>query len=119
MTPLFNSKGILRTTLALLVFASSSALTAPVTSDCPAEFHGIAIHQQAKLCQIFDDGKPASMVYHVDALPSETLDFYTTQATLEVESSVSGRTLLLSSDKRSRVVISADGTGSQIDLLAL
>jgi hypothetical protein len=90
-----------------------------VTSDCPTQFHGVIIHEQAKLCQIFDDGKPASMVYHLDALPGETLDFYISQAAMSVDSNVSGRTLLLSNDKRSRVVISADGKGSQIDVLAL
>lgn len=98
---------------------SSSVVLAdkPDTSTCPNEFHSLAIHSEAKLCQIFDSTTPSSMVYHVKEIPSDAIAFFLENQTLSLSSSENKRTLIMNSTKTHRIIISPDGNGSQVDIL--
>ena len=91
----------------------------PDVTSCPDAFHGIKLHDDAKLCQIFDSGSPASMVYHVTESPRKAIDFVLQDGRLAVKSNVHQRTLIMSSDRNHRIIVSPDGTGSQIDILII
>lgn len=105
---------------AFSAFASSkTVLNSPNISDCPTQFHSVSIHQDAKLCQIFDDKLPASMVYHVAISPTEAIAFYLDNSALLKRSTVRERTFLSNENNNYRVVVSPDGTGSQIDILVV
>lgn len=108
-----------RVAVALLsVFVSSiSYAVGPSITDCPSEFHSIAVHNNAKLCQVFDTGLPASMVYHVDSSPNNIMSLILEDSRMQFVSNVQSRILLMSKNKQYRVVVSPDGEGSQVDIL--
>lgn len=111
------------TTLSLCVMSSQvlgdTHHGSPLVANCPTAFHNIELHDEAKLCQIFDDGGPATLTYHVQQAPTVAILFYSQNNGMTVHSTVSERTLLLSADGKQRVVVSPDGQGSQIDILVI
>ena len=102
--------------ISFLITAPSSA-SSPDVKACPESFHSVALHKDAKLCQIFDDGMPATMVYHLPLPVGEAVMFYLQDNNMIARSTVRNRTLLSSQDSNQRVVVSPDGDGSQIDIL--
>lgn len=108
-----------RLLIASFLCSASAYATGPEVSDCPSAFHGVSIHGDAKLCQIFDSDSPSSMVYHVKQPPKQAVSFFLSDNRLSIQSNVRDRTLIMSSDKNHRVIVSPDGSGSQIDILVI
>jgi len=99
--------------------AAQSSLGNPNLSTCPKDFHSIEIHHDAKLCQIFDEGLPATLVYHIKMTPAQAETHFVQIDNLSKRSTVRGRTLLSDDEDSKRVIISPDGEGSQIDILVI
>ena len=90
----------------------------PRIASCPSEFQQVKIAQDARQCQAFDDPLTSVMVYHSPAAPEAMVNLYqTAHPALKTHNAVNGRTLLSSSDKTVRVIVSPDKTGSQVDIL--
>lgn len=109
--------------LGFLIFGLLSGSTVhaegPEVSTCPNEFHSLAVHDEAKLCQIFDSTNPSSMVYHVKEAPDDAIAFFLQNQNLSMASSENNRTLIMNDSKTHRVIVSPDGNGSQIDILII
>lgn len=86
-------------------------------SQCPQRFHTIPLTENAKFCQQFDDRLPASLSFYSAVTPQAALGFYLEQLDSAQQSESKGRQVLQSSEGDWVVVISADGDGSQIDIL--
>lgn len=86
--------------------------------QCPADFYQLPLFPGAKLCQIFADGMPASMTYHASADQQTTQMFYQKKLG-EADNIVllKGRILMEYADSKQIIVISKDGSGSQVDVL--
>ena len=98
--------------------AAPSSLTQPETVSCPSAFHAVTITDDATQCQQFETQVPAAMVYHTKQQPSDVVAFYrANMSTLTVHAPVNQRTLLTSDNNRTRIVISPDNTGAQVDIL--
>ena len=90
----------------------------PRIASCPSEFQQVKIAQDARQCQAFDEPLTSVMVYHSPAAPEAMVNLYqTAHPALKTHVPVNGRTLLSSSDKTIRVIVSPDKTGSQVDIL--
>ena len=90
----------------------------PRIASCPSEFQQVKIAQDARQCQAFDEPLTSVMVYHSPAAPEAMVNLYqTAHPALKTHVPVNGRTLLSSSDKTVRVIVSPDKTGSQVDIL--
>ena len=90
----------------------------PSIVSCPSEFQQVKIAQDARQCQAFDEPLTSVMVYHSPATPEAMVNLYqTAHPALKTHIPVNGRTLLSSSDKTIRVIVSPDKTGSQVDIL--
>ncbi|MFC3123280.1 hypothetical protein [Agaribacter flavus] len=102
---------------------SSSPLeenNAKLTRDksCPLEFNKIKIHENGKLCQIFAADFPASMVFYVPITPDAAINFYKNVGIeLQHIAKIKDRTLMKSKDNNTTLIFSADGKGTQIDIL--
>ena len=89
-----------------------------VDNQCPTNFYQLPLFPGAKLCQVFADGVPASMIYHASADQQTTQLFY--QQNLGEADNVillKGRILMEYADSTKIIVISKDGNGSQVDVL--
>ncbi|WP_414828331.1 hypothetical protein [Alteromonas sp. H39] len=97
--------------------------TGPAAAACPVEFHSIVIPDSAKQCQLFDtamddDVIPASMVHFMADSKDQVISFYQQAIPgLTVHSTFNERTLLVANDNAIRVVVSPDGSGTQVDIL--
>lgn len=108
-------------------FAISAAINTASADDhqakCPTSFADVSVHDAAKLCQIFDasDKSPSqSLSYFVAESPEQLIAYYqSAHPQLEVRSQFNQRTLLTMRDDMTRVAISQDPNGSQIDILIL
>ena len=90
----------------------------PSTVKCPAVFEQITIVDNAKLCQAFNKNSTAVMVYHSSSSPSELLAVYrAAHPSLNLHPAINDRNFLSSNDKSTRIIISPDSNGSQIDIL--
>ena len=90
----------------------------PSIVKCPAVFEQITIADNAKLCQTFSKNSTAVMVYHSPSSPSELLTVYrAAHPSLHLHPAINDRNFLSSDDKSTRVIISPDSNGSQIDIL--
>lgn len=114
-----------RTLISVFSLIASTAVLADdhATQNCPAEMSGIAIHENARMCQNFaptDNSSSQSMSYFV-ALPSEQIvAYYQSQhGDLSVHSVFNQRTLLTMNNTNVRVAIADDNGGSQVDILVL
>ncbi|MFT6898883.1 MAG: hypothetical protein ACJA13_003310 [Paraglaciecola sp.] len=94
-------------------------LSAPTADNvCPELFYQLTLSGDARLCQIFADQLPASLSYHSDHSPAQTEAFYLAQITNPVKvNKVKDRTLIEYENRNKIIVISKDGSGSQIDIL--
>jgi hypothetical protein len=97
--------------------ASEPSLTMP-NEPCPAAFFQLPLHPQARLCQVFADQLPASLTYHADTDQQSAIAFYQQQlGQAESESNLKGRIVLQYKSTAQTIIISEDGSGSQIDIL--
>ena len=98
----------------------SEAITKPESHSpiCPADFYTLPLYPNAKFCQLFAPGLPASMSYFAISDQQSAKDFYINQlGQAEEEKMLNGRIVLQYSNGQKVVVISKDGQGSQIDIL--
>ncbi|MBU3021442.1 hypothetical protein [Aestuariibacter sp. A3R04] len=85
---------------------------------CPTDFHTVSMPSNATLCQRFDSGYPATMVFYSQDSQQVLVDHYRdAYPGLEVRSTVQGRTLLTADNNSVRVIISPDNDGSQVDMM--
>jgi hypothetical protein len=88
------------------------------SATCPAEFYTLPLYPNAKFCQLYAQGLPASMSYFASSDQQSAKDFYINQlGQAEDEKMLNGRIVLQYSKGQKVVVISEDGQGSQIDIL--
>lgn len=107
---------------AVLVATNSIAkeIDKPVSVEqpCPTEFFQLPLFPGAKLCQIFADGMPASIIYHASADQQTTQKFYQQKlGEADKITLLKGRILMEYADSNRIIVISKDGNGSQVDVL--
>lgn len=86
-------------------------------SVCPAQFHTIPLIEDAKFCQQFDDKLPASLSFHSLVKPDAALTYYLELFGNAEQTTSKGRKILQAPGDDWVLVISADGDGSQIDIL--
>jgi len=99
---------------------SAKPLSQPSTVSCPATFHDVSITSDATQCQQFKTQVPAAMVYHTKQKADQVIAFYQNGiAALRVHAPVNQRTLLTSENNHTRIVISPDNAGSQVDILVV
>lgn len=97
---------------------SAQASTDWPANQCPDTFFNLPLFPEASLCQSFAETLPASLIYHAKADPSATRLFYVEQlGEPESEATNNDRTILQYQNGQRRIVISPDGSGSQIDIL--
>jgi hypothetical protein len=88
------------------------------TQSCPDDFFELPLHPEARMCQIFAEELPASLVYHANADQETTKDYYlTTLGQAESEETLKGRIVLQYKSGDHIIIISEDGNGSQVDIL--
>ena len=87
-------------------------------TPCPAEFSGVTLIDNAKQCQVFSGGLPASIVHFSASDKQTVIDYYTSVIDgLRIDSSFNQHTLLKNSTDSVRVIVSPDGAGNQVDIL--
>lgn len=102
--------------LAATTLVAKPSHAAPVITKCPEQFHTVALPADARQCQQFDAGMPASMVYFVAKPATDIIQYYAESfPQLKVNAPVNERTLLSAGEMR--IVVSPDGNGSQVDIL--
>jgi hypothetical protein len=77
----------------------------------------VPIPESGKLCQIFAADFPASMVLHVPQAPNTIVQFYQDTQLFGEAQVIKERFMMQSEDKNTTVIVSADGEGSQVDIL--
>jgi hypothetical protein len=85
--------------------------------SCPVTFNQVPIPESGKLCQIFAADFPASMVLHVPQVPNAIVQFYQDTQLFGEAQLIKERFMMQSEDKNTTVIVSADGEGSQVDIL--
>ncbi|WP_239024124.1 hypothetical protein [Paraglaciecola marina] len=121
-------KYILKSTSLLMMVTSSNLIadelsidkhvTPTVSKICPADFHTLPLYPNAKFCQLFDTKLPASLSYFAVSGQQATKDFYLQElGEAEDEKMLKGRIVLQYEHGEKVVIISKDGTGSQVDIL--
>lgn len=109
---MFTVKTLIVSLLLVAHFTVASA------KDCPSEFFGIPLSTEGRVCHIFAPDLPASMSYFIAKQPQVVKAFYLEQYGKPDEIlHVKGRFLLEYAKGQRMVIISADGEGSQVDIL--
>ncbi|MDF2178503.1 hypothetical protein P2G88_09580 [Aliiglaciecola sp. CAU 1673] len=85
-------------------------------SVCPSDFHQLPVMENASYCQLFDDKLPASLSYHANQSPQQALAFYQQLTDISVQTE-KDRQVIRHASGNWLLIISADGEGSQIDML--
>ncbi|GAC20519.1 hypothetical protein [Paraglaciecola arctica] len=89
-----------------------------LSPTCPTDFYTLPLYPNAKFCQLFAQGLPASMSYFTISDPQSAKEFYINQlGQAEDQKMLKGRIVLQYSNGQKVIVISKDGQGSQIDIL--
>lgn len=87
-------------------------------SACPSTFYNVQLTSDASVCHVFADELPASLTYHSKQASNELAYFFRQQIDGPVNQSVSqNRVLMRQANDQTIIVISRDGTGSQVDIL--
>ncbi|GBL04908.1 hypothetical protein [Glaciecola sp. KUL10] len=103
--------------IASSLFYLGSALASP-DRGCPSQFNQIKIPLDGKLCQIFAADYPASMVLFIPQTPEKVISHYlAAHPELTSFKQIKSRTILQTKDKNTTLVVSADGQGTQVDIL--
>ncbi len=98
--------------------AAQSEQSGFASQSCPADFFGLPLYPDAKMCQLFSDGLPASLTYHASTDQSTAQKFFTQNlGNANKTSTLLGRTVLEYDGSNVIIVISKDGDGSQVDVL--
>ncbi|MCF2949501.1 hypothetical protein L0668_15380 [Paraglaciecola aquimarina] len=88
------------------------------SEKCPESFYALPVLPQAKFCQQFSADLPASMSYHVNNDQQTAAQFYLEKmGQAQSQETLKGRIVLQYKNGNKIVIISADGNGSQIDIL--
>jgi hypothetical protein len=88
------------------------------TQTCPEAFYQVKLPINGKLCQVFAADLPASMIFHVPQSPDEVVEYYKqSNSIFNTTKQVKDRYLMQSSDKNTTIIISSDGSGTQVDVL--
>ncbi|WP_395340598.1 hypothetical protein PN836_017235 [Ningiella sp. W23] len=114
--------------LLILIFAASKLMASEgdINQDatdlmhaqvCPERFFNVEIPQGGKLCQVFDTELPASMIFFVPSSPQSVIEFYQKNKQYPQQSEIKNRFILKSDDNNITIIISEDGSGSQVDVL--
>jgi|TARA_A200000159_G_scaffold163479_2_gene189895 hypothetical protein len=99
---------------------SGDAMGTPSTVACPSEFHSIVLSSDATQCQQFESKIPAAMVYHTAMSPSQVISFYKEQLPMfKTHPVVNQRTLITSKERHTKIVVSPDNKGAQVDILVI
>ena len=99
---------------------ANSSLNVPVTQSCPTSFFDVSLMTNARQCQQFDEGMPASLVYFTKYAPKEVIAFYQNAYPQFVRKpAVNQRTMLAATDDSVRIVVSPDNMGTQVDVLII
>lgn len=90
------------------------------TQECPKSFYTVKLPNNGKLCQVFATELPASMIFFVPQAPSEVLKFFKQGSSeFSTTTQLKQRYMLKSNDKTTTLIISADGKGTQVDVLVI
>ncbi|WP_420933751.1 hypothetical protein ACOJR9_15120 [Alteromonas sp. A081] len=96
----------------------TETLGKPNTTPCPNEFHSIVLSSDATQCQQFESETPAAMVYHTALTPSQVVSFYKERFPLfKTHPAINQRTLITSKERNTKIVVSPDNAGAQVDIL--
>jgi hypothetical protein len=87
------------------------------SEGCPVNFNKVSIPLNGKLCQIFAADFPASMILFVPQTPEEVVQYYLASGSFIEPKKIKKRTLLKSTDNNTTLIISKDGSGTQVDIL--
>jgi hypothetical protein len=88
------------------------------SEECPENFNKVSIPVNGKLCQIFAADFPASMILFIPQTPEEVVQYYLASSNSFVEpKKIKKRTMLKSADNNTTLIISKDGSGTQVDIL--
>jgi hypothetical protein len=97
---------------------NSSALQTEHSDSCPVDFYTIPVIKDAKFCQQFAATPPASLSYYTQKQQTAAKLFYLeTFGPADKEQELKGRIVLQYNQGSKIVIISTDGTGSQVDIL--
>lgn len=104
------------------VFADTLAVTEsvskPNTTTCPSEFHSVVLSLDASQCQQFESDIPAAIVYHTSLTPSQVISFYNERLPMfKTHPAINQRTLITSTERNTKIVVSPDNAGAQVDIL--
>lgn len=104
--------------VAVCAFFGFNAFAYSTPMSCPLQFHTLPLTPSASFCQAFDKELPASLSYFSQLQPEAVKAFYIEAlGTPNKNTLTKGRFLLNYPDRQLTLVISADGIGSQIDIL--
>ena len=96
----------------------NEGVSKPNATTCPSEFHSVALPLDAAQCQQFESDIPAAMVYYTPLTPSQVISFYNERLPLfKTHPAISQRTLITSTGRNTKIVVSPDSTGAQVDIL--
>jgi hypothetical protein len=87
------------------------------SEGCPVNFNKVSIPLNGKLCQIFAADFPASMILFVPQTPEEVVQYYLASGSFIEPKKIKKRTILKSTDNNTTLIISKDGSGTQVDIL--
>ncbi|MFT5712237.1 MAG: hypothetical protein ACI9DQ_000640 [Glaciecola sp.] len=87
------------------------------SEGCPVNFNKVSIPLNGKLCQIFAADFPASMILFIPQTPEEVVQYYLASGSFIEPKKIKKRTLLKSTDNNTTLIISKDGSGTQVDIL--
>lgn len=104
------------------LFAQESSIAAHTdsyqeTQTCPTDFFQVDIPEGGKLCQIFATDLPASMVFFVPQPVQSVVNFYQNNAQFKPAQESLQRFIIRSNDNNITVIVSEDGSGTQVDIL--
>ena len=86
--------------------------------SCPDDFFQLPLYPQARMCQIFAEELPASLIYHSNADQETTKAYYLESlGQAESEYTLQGRIVLQYKNGDHIIIISKDGDGTQVDIL--
>jgi hypothetical protein len=97
---------------------TAESVSKPNTTPCPSEFHAVTLSLDASQCQQFESETPAAMVYHTALTPSQVVSFYKERLPkFKTHPAINQRTLITSKERNTKIVVSPDNAGAQVDIL--
>lgn len=104
--------------MSIAALTASGSAMADQQDACPDTFYALPLFPDASLCQVFDGELPATLTYHAKADLQKTRDYYIAQlGKPEQEELKKGRIVLQYGASGKVLILSPDGSGSQVDIL--